>query len=350
MSEPHEPDLPPSGSQLKHEAALWFARMHGPDAEAFRPEFEAWLARGALHLRAYNNAAEIYSDGKFLEDETGAATTDKAPEPQAKWPLVMVGLLLIGIVVVGLLTIRGAGSPMFVIPSEHSDGRDVIAKELGRYSTGPGETRTVRLADGSVVSLSADSQLQVDIGQAQRDLRLERGRARFEVAHDARPFVVRVAGGTVTARGTVFEITIDNGHRVTVNLLRGLVDVSLPASGGDPRTSEVRRLSAGEMVTYDTMPTSTSAVQRLPDARPPEARSDETAARDYDEVRVADIIAEANRGSSVTIRLADPEVAEQKLSGRFRTDDPIRLADRLAALFDLVVDRSDPAQLVLRRR
>ncbi len=54
MTQPTDQDK----DQLWSEATLWFARMRSPEADALRPEFEAWLARGALHRRYYNRAAE----------------------------------------------------------------------------------------------------------------------------------------------------------------------------------------------------------------------------------------------------------------------------------------------------
>jgi ferric-dicitrate binding protein FerR (iron transport regulator) len=67
-------------------------------------------------------------------------------------------------------------------------------------------------------------------------------------------------------------------------------------------------------------------------------------------VRLADIIAEANRDAPVPIRFADRATGERKVSGRFRTDDNAQLAERLAGLFDLVADPSDPAAIMLRPR
>ena len=44
-----EAQTPPSHGQLRDEAADWFTLMRGPEAETRRQEFEAWLARGAVH-------------------------------------------------------------------------------------------------------------------------------------------------------------------------------------------------------------------------------------------------------------------------------------------------------------
>jgi transmembrane sensor len=72
--------------------------------------------------------------------------------------------------------------------------------------------------------------------------------------------------------------------------------------------------------------------------------------QDYDGVRVDELIAAANAGQSRRIRLADPTLGERRLSGRFRVNDPDQLAERLAGLFNLIVDRRDPSEIVLRAR
>jgi transmembrane sensor len=41
-------------------------------------------------------------------------------------------------------------------------------------------------------------------------------------------------------------------------------------------------------------------------------------------------------------------LGERRVSGRFRIDDTELLADRLAALFDLTVDRSKATAILLR--
>src|SRR3954468_14837834 len=74
---------PPIEGQLLEEAATWFARMRGPEAEASRARFEAWLARGALHRRAYNRASEIFAMGKLLAGEADAEP-DAAQRPERR--------------------------------------------------------------------------------------------------------------------------------------------------------------------------------------------------------------------------------------------------------------------------
>jgi transmembrane sensor len=72
--------------------------------------------------------------------------------------------------------------------------------------------------------------------------------------------------------------------------------------------------------------------------------------REFKAVSVAELVAEANRTSSRPIRLEDPAIGEHAVSGRFRIDDSEVLADRLAALLNLSVDREEPRELVIRAK
>jgi ferric-dicitrate binding protein FerR (iron transport regulator) len=73
-----------------------------------------------------------------------------------------------------------------------------------------------------------------------------------------------------------------------------------------------------------------------------------TAIREYTDVRVGTLIAEVNLTARRPIRLDSPRLADRRVSGRFRTDDSVRLASHLATLFELDIDTSDPSTIVLR--
>lgn len=101
----------------------------------------------------------------------------------------------------------------------------------------------IALADGSAVSaVTEDAQITALSTQTDHvELRLEQGRARFDVVpNPERAFVVRTAGFTVSVLGTVFEVErrgADIEVRVERGLVRveraGMVPVELPA--GDQR-------------------------------------------------------------------------------------------------------------------
>lgn len=331
---------PPGKDGLLGEGAAWFARMRGPDAEASRAEFEAWLARGALHRAAYNRAAEIFALGKYLADDPDIAALRRKSLRQRRVAVAAAALLL---VVAGswlaLRTVSFERSPV-TPPSQNPGDRLAQAAQLG---TAAGE-QSVRLADGSLVRMQNGTRLAVDITRAVRRLVLQRGNARFYVAHEQRPFLVYAGGGYVIARGTIFDVAYTGEKRVTVRLIQGVVDVTPPAAAS--AKSVPRLLHAGESLSFAAatapgQPTEGGAATGVQPAGTAEAHN-------YDSISVADLVRLANRGALRPIRIDDPAIGQLRVSGRFRIDDTGLLAERIAALFDLVADPHNRSEIVLR--
>jgi len=75
------------------------------------------------------------------------------------------------------------------------------------FQTSVGEMRTVLLDDGSRITLNTDSKIEVRLQSKRRSIRLVRGEALFEVAHDAkRPFDVETEHALLRAVGTQFDV------------------------------------------------------------------------------------------------------------------------------------------------
>lgn len=86
---------------------------------------------------------------------------------------------------------------------------------IGLYadiSTQPGEVRELRLADGSLLTLNGDSALDWQFVDGRREVRLYRGEADFQIAHDpARPFIVRAGEAHIRVTGTRFDVRLEEG-------------------------------------------------------------------------------------------------------------------------------------------
>ncbi len=94
------------------------------------------------------------------------------------------------------------------------------------YETTSTSQQVVRLADGSIVELGPDSQVSVEYTDEERFIDLLKGQAVFTVAKNPnRPFVVKAGLGTVTALGTVFNVSHDSSGDINVKVLEGTVAV-----------------------------------------------------------------------------------------------------------------------------
>ncbi len=317
------------------EAIAWLVRLRSPDGAAQHEAFEDWYAADPRH-------ADIYDDVLGTWDNTAMAARTPAGEapgrldsrqdtrPRSRMALAAVAALVL-VVLSGIGLQRfGAFGPGRADPAE-------IASRLG-------EIRTVTLADGSRVTLDTDSALSVAYTAGERRLTLEHGRVRFDVAHDAaRPFVVTAGGGTIIAHGTVFDIDL-RGHLMTVSLLRGSVEVK-SMSGPDKGPATRRLLQPGERLALD---------QRTLQGPPVPLRADETrwptGMLSFENTRLAEVVAAANRYSAAPITLTDPTLGELRFTGTLSARDMPGTADTLAATFNLEPARGDRGSIVLSPR
>ncbi|MCW3837229.1 FecR family protein [Sphingomonas canadensis] len=317
------------------QAGMWFARMRGPDREALRPEFERWRDADPAHREAYEQAG-----GQWLETG-GLADTEMGRNrhlPERRPPIWEMPGARPAFAAIALLLVVVAGFWFLRSPSGVPGGAVVALAEP--QETRVGEIRTVKLADGSTVTLDTDSAIEVRLSGDLRQVRLVRGRARFDVAHDpARPFRVEAGGRTVTALGTLFDVGFEPGG-VRVSLFRGSVDVRGLAPAGS--VAAVTRLAPGECFTDLTRRPQVAKAS-------PGLQQWVSGMLDFDGVPLGDVLEQTNRYSQRKIRLGDPSLAAQRVTGGFRPLPVDELAAALAAAFSLRVERSPQGDLILHR-
>jgi transmembrane sensor len=310
--------------------------MRGPDAERSQLDFERWRTGDPRRRAAYASLERDWELAAGLADTPmGRApifvrrpSIFAMPGPR----IAFANLALIVAIVSGafLLWPRGGTEP-------------VVAQAQAPLATGIGEIRTIRLADGSTVTLDTDSAIEVVLSNSARVVRLTRGRARFDVAHDAaRPFMVEADGRTVIARGTLFDVVLGR-EGVRVTLLRGSVDVrgAPPAAG---RPAPVARLVPGQ--TFSAAPKGEPRVMTAPKG----SEQWVSGMLSFDGAPLAIVIDEANRYSPHKLRLATPELASLRVTGVFNALPTDALAAALAAAFNLRVERAANGDFVLHAR
>jgi transmembrane sensor len=188
-----------SDDRAQREAVTWRLRLPTM-GDADWAELTGWLEADPANARAYDDVARLEADLPEMLVSDAVRRTPAAPEVaiapvedvQANWR--RHGLALAA-ALVAMITI---GVGYRVVPVSAPD--QVIV-------TAPGQSRAVRLSDGTIVALNGGSRLVVSAG-AVRDVTLDRGQASFRVVHDAAaPFRVRVGGTVLQDIGTMFDVT-----------------------------------------------------------------------------------------------------------------------------------------------
>ncbi|MBB5746533.1 FecR family protein [Brevundimonas variabilis] len=296
----------------RQEAATWFARLNQRKVTTQDVTgFSQWR-RSPENAAAYERVEALWAAAETLSvDPEMAALTAQAKigpaQSHREAPRWSYLLKPVGVVVGAVVIISGAGLWSLTRPAA--------------YQTATGEQRTVRLSDGSQLTLDTASRATVRITGSNRIVTLTAGQAYFDVARDpSRPFVVKAGDTNVTATGTRFDVRrVDDGARVI--LVEGRVLVR-KAESGDRSWA----LRPGQQI-------STHATAPVVQATDAAGATSWTHGRlTFHQTRLDDAIAEINRYSDQPIVLRAPSLAGIAVNGVFDSDDQ---GGFLAALVDL---------------
>ena len=333
-------------------AAHWIVRQDagalGPDDSA---DFEQWQS-DPLHADAYRKASGAMGlfDLDLADDANLRAlrqsALDAAPAPRSRYRLV--GGLAIAASVAATLAFVGIeqnrapvaapSGPAVVASTAGSDPKTAADPSVVR--TGVGERRTVKLPDGSIVTLNTNTRMAVAFSNGRRLIHLWRGQALFEVAHDAnRPFTVEAADRQVTALGTIFEVRVDPG-RVNVVLFRGrvVVDRTPDATGG----SDEARVAPTILKPGQQFDVELGAPQKVAAVDVDRQLLWRNGFVEFDDETLGHAVAEMNRYASKPIVLNNDGVAALHVSGLFRTGSPDQFIDAIQGI--LPVEAKPTAQ------
>lgn len=210
----------------------------------------------------------------------------------------------------------------------------------GTYAAGS-QPRSLALDDGSLLKLDIGAQLTVSMNDRERLLRLERGRAIFDVAPERnRLFTVRAGDVEVVAAGTRFQVDL-SAEQVQVVLTEGTVLVS-SASVADPTPIKV---IAREELVY------TAAQKRWSKQTvdPEPLTSWALGYHIFDATPLAQALEEINRYSERKILLADAALGALPFSGSFKTGDTQAIVAALSSALPVRVEQSTDSIKVLPR-
>jgi transmembrane sensor len=304
-----------SALEPREAAAQFIARR----AEGLTPSEEdllkTWLAQDQTHALLLESADRAWQSFEGAEgDEILGAMRAHALAPQrrrgAPWPRIAIGA--------GLLAAACAALVLILPRLEPTGGVE--------YASARGEVREVQLADGSIMTLDANSAAVAGFTDASRAIELESGRAYFDVAHDqSRPLVVTASTARVVALGTRFDVNLGIDE-MTVTLLDGSVRIE----NRDAASSSVVLEPGQQYIERDGR-----AMIRTIGAGSENVVAWRTGLINFDDQVLSEALAVMNRYTRDQIVIRDPSVAAIRVSGQFRAGETSRFAETLAEVHDL---------------
>jgi transmembrane sensor len=169
-----------------------------------REEFAKWHAAHEEHARAWRQLGMLDARFSVANGPARAALLQSRESIRRQVRKLGSGLASV-VAVIGLALFAGDR----YLPLDYW---------LADQRTATGEQRTLRLSDGTLVSLNTHSAMDVRFDDKQRLIILQEGEILVETGHgDARPFIVETREGSMRALGTRFLVKREEqGTRLSV--------------------------------------------------------------------------------------------------------------------------------------
>lgn len=202
----------PDVSEIAQE---WMVRLVSGQISAQELDhLKAWLAEDPSHQRAFERERTVWQQLDQLKSTS--AVLAKGEGDSSEQPIVEHRHVRHYALVGGLVAACLALVVLY---------QDIRGMLFADYHTGAGQQQTVTLPDGGLAYLNTETAIAVDYSDQERNIRLLRGEALFEVvSNPQRPFRVLAQEGTTQAVGTVFVVRADE-QQTRVTVVEGTVSV-----------------------------------------------------------------------------------------------------------------------------
>jgi transmembrane sensor len=297
------------------EAAMWLARHQLGTLDA--AEFEQWRERSPANAIAFARALATWE--RFDGETTARPAT---PHRVTRRELLRAA----GVV----LAVGVAGGGVFT-------GR---AYAWSSATTAVGESRTLRLPDGSTAALNTDSRLSWRFSATERSLWIERGEIGLQLGAGPQPVLhgerrgVLLSAGRFNARlrnDAIDLLVLEGEARIEQRVVKASPD---PLNGSAAPSLLVSRDAAIVRSAAPEQVAGTLAWQRGEIL--------------FQDATLGTAVEEYNRFLTRKIVIVDRELASIPVGGRFTSTDPREFLEAISAGLDVHVSRSDRAYLLTR--
>lgn len=329
------------GDPVRREAAAWFSRLRADDVrEADRDAHRHWMTSAPGHRAAYQQLEQLWSSlgdlahapelGRLMHP---AAEASRPPHQsrRRRWMPAMAAAAILALAVIASMPL---GLQQRLQPSDGATA----------YVTAQGERRSIDLQDGSRMDLDAGTRVEVRFTPGARRIALHSGRAYFKVAKDARrPFDVVSDQGRVRALGTQFETSL-RGDTLDVALFEGSVALLTRHDSPDKPAATLAPGQQARMRSDRVTVLPTRVAYRTSIVTPGDPDDNLV----FDNMPVAQAVAEFNRHGRHRIRLQAEGIGRQRITGVFHGHDPDGFIEALGELYGLREERSPDGSRVLK--
>ena len=314
----------------KDEAAKWAARsLSGEMTDEEKAALDEWLNADPRHQESFDayietalvatEAADASAEDALFEDLEQFAEKRRS---RRRW-----------LAAAPAIAASAAAAAIFFSVTMNS------ADSPSRYAALHGEMVEINLADGSLVTLNTDTEIDVRVDAQQRTVRLLKGEALFDITRDTkRPFVVASKRAQATVLGTRFNV-YEKADETIISVLSGVVEVD---AAGSAEMQQPVTLISGREVSVGGAGDRINVRDFDPDA----VISWRRGLAYYENEPLAAVVEDLNRYFHRQLVIGDSELNDIPVTGSFDLKDQSAAVEALRLAFSLEVEDQDASRIV----
>jgi len=335
-------------SKIEDEALDWLMILDREDSLSTEQlsKLKSWLSISPAHGEALTQFNQFWSNQVLTDLHVSLSAPQKKRKIQA-WQYALASCCVF------IFTFF-----LFVQPATNTFpiSNQVLTSVIG-------EQQEHVLADGSTIHLNSNSKLAVSYDNDFRNLHLLKGKAHFKVVKETRPFRVYAAGGRVEAIGTAFTVEVED-DALAVLVTEGVVAL---ASQPEKDNLDSATIFSSDLTTLGAVNAGNKAL--IHTHLPVESLSTSfnnlikpVTQRELSKVEswlngslvffgepLGQVINEIAAFTSLQIDIADPELAELSIGGRFEANDLDQFFRLLEASFSIKVVKVNDKKIIITK-
>jgi transmembrane sensor len=332
-----------TANMIDDEASIWLVRLdNGNLSDQLRKELKTWLSADKRHPIALRTITDIWDDMDEVlmlinEDSSKSISFRSLLKPIFQPVMLAASVSFLAIVI------------WLVMPTN---------VQKNSYATLIGQQITTTFDDGSIIHLNTNSRIETQFSDEKRIVKLIKGEALFEVAHDpSRPFIVYAGDRLVQAIGTKFVIHLKS-ENIQVTVTDGKVKMSKVAL--NTKLADIEELNNTTIQKDDVYIAKGEKVIVGTDQAPkltrikPDGIKRELSWIDgkliFVNEELFDVIQEINRYVDIEIVLKDPSLHKTKISGRFNLEDSEALIEAIEISFNMKSQQLGSNKILLTKK
>lgn len=340
----------PDARKAREEASLWLAGLDRGLTDSERADLRGWL-RDPLNNKAFLEMGKLWRglDAIAVLSELFPISQETLnPVPRRSFTAVVVAAIAAAFIAVASTLMLTGDTPWSLMAS-----KQVLPPVFSyTYRTAMGETRVAKLADGSTVTLNTGTRIVVFYSPSSRDVYLQYGEVRFDVARESRPFNVRVGRRVLQAVGTTFNVRMLSQESAELTVTQGKVKViyESPHPSDSPARLRDQILHGETIVNAQESAIVEPGLQSVRKLEVTEIESRlawQQGMLFFQGESLERVLAEMNRYTSAKFVFGEEALREARVGGYFRAGDVEGLLEALRVNFLIDSRRDEQGRIVL---